>query len=51
MEIALTVVSLIFVLVGVIFILKICGFIISLLGLGIMYFYAPSAFEILKNIK
>jgi len=73
MEIAFTVLSLVFVLIGVIFIfdarkitksrfsvqdinegtkyLKIFGFIISILGLGIMYFYAPSAFEVLKNIK
>lgn len=30
--------------------LKIIGFLISILGLGVIYFYLPDAIEILKNI-
>jgi uncharacterized protein YjeT (DUF2065 family) len=73
MEITLTIVGLVFVLIGVILIydarkitknrfsfqdinegtkyLKIFGFIFTILGLGIMYYYIPGAFEVIKNIK
>jgi len=73
MEIILTIVGLVFVLIGVILIydarkitknrfsfqdinegtkyLKIFGFILTILGLGIMYYYIPGAFEVMKNIK
>ncbi|MBQ3408860.1 MAG: hypothetical protein IJH12_06640 [Clostridia bacterium] len=73
MEITFTILSLIFVLIGVVFIydarkitksrfsfqdinegtkyLKILGFIFTILGLCIMYYYAPSTIDILKNMK
>lgn len=73
MEITLTIVGLIFALVGVVLIydarkitknrfsiqdinegtkyLKVFGFILTLLGLGLMFYYAPSTMEILKNMK
>ncbi len=73
MEITLTIVGLIFALVGVVLIydarkitknrfsiqdinegtkyLKVFGFILTLLGLGLMFYYVPSTIEILKNMK
>lgn len=73
MDIACTLIGLLFVLVGVVFIydarkitksrfsfqdinegtkyLKIFGVIITLLGLGIMYYYVPASVEVLKNLK
>ena len=73
MEITLTILGLIFALVGVVLIydarkitknrfsiqdinegtkyLKIFGFILTLLGMGIMFYYVPGAMEMLKNIK
>lgn len=73
MEITLTILGLMFVLVGVILIydarkitknrfsiqdinegtkyLKIFGFILTVLGFGVMFYYVPSAIEILKNIR
>lgn len=73
MEITLTILGLIFVLIGVVLIydarkitknrfsfqdinegtkyLKIFGFILTILGLGIMYYYLPGVFETIKNIK
>lgn len=73
MEITLTIVGLVFVLIGAILIydarkitknrfsfqdinegtkyMKIFGFILAILGLGIMYYYLPGAFETLRNIK
>lgn len=73
MEVTLTLLGLIFALIGVVLIydarkitksrfsvqdinegtkyLKILGFILTLLGLGIMFYYLPTTMEMLRTIK